>query len=112
MISVDVGMEVEEIAENMGGRIVRAKLGKVHEKLRDIPGALLGAEPWKLIDPEWGLWVDGIYEAALIARILSSTNKSLKDLFEELPSIPALGFHSPFPVTRRRRGFTLFSGRK
>jgi phosphoglucosamine mutase len=90
VVSVDVGMEVEEIAEKMGGRIVRAKLGKVHEKLRDIPGALLGAEPWKLIDPEWGLWVDGIYEAALIARILSTTDKSLKDLFEELPFYPSI----------------------
>ena len=89
VVSVDVGLEVEEIVESMGGRIVRAKLGKIHEKLRDIPGALLGAEPWKLIDPEWGLWVDGIYEAALIAKIASSSKKRLVDLFRELPFYPS-----------------------
>lgn len=54
VVSVDVGLEVEEIVERMGGRLVRSKLGKLHEKLRDTPGVLLAAEPWKLIDPSWG----------------------------------------------------------
>jgi len=89
IVSVDVGLEVEEVVENMGGRLVRSKLGKIHERLRDAPGAVLAAEPWKLIDPEWGLWVDGIYEAALISKITIESRKSLREMLRELPFYPS-----------------------
>ncbi len=89
IVSIDVGLEVEDVVEKMGGRLVRAKLGKTHEKLREAPGALMAAEPWKLIDPSWGPWVDAIYQAALLVKISLETGKKPLDLVEELPFYPS-----------------------
>ncbi len=90
IVSVDVGLEVEEVVENMGGRIVRAKLGKTHEKLRESPGAIMAAEPWKLIDPEWGPWVDGIYQAAFLVRMSMLEGMPLDRLIEQIPFYPSI----------------------
>ena len=89
IVSVDVGIEVEEVVEAMGGKLVRAKLGKLHEKLKEVPAALLAAEPWKLIDPSWGPWVDGIYQAALIAKIAIEERATPLDLLMRLPFYPS-----------------------
>lgn len=89
IVSVDVGLEVEEIVEAMGGKLVRAKLGKLHEKLKEVPAALLAAEPWKLIDPSWGPWVDGIYQAALITKIAIEERATPLDLLMRLPFYPS-----------------------
>jgi phosphoglucosamine mutase len=88
IVSVDVGNSVTDVVEKYGGRIVRSKLGKIHEKLLEHPGALLAAEPWKLIDPSWGLWVDGIYQAALITKLMMEEGVSLDKLLESIPSYP------------------------
>ncbi len=89
IVSVDVGIEVEEVVEAMGGKLVRAKLGKLHEKLKEVPAALLAAEPWKLIDPSWGPWVDGIYQAAFIAKISMEEKATPLDLLMRLPFYPS-----------------------
>ena len=89
IVSVDVGMEVEEIVESMGGRLVRSKLGKLHEKLKETPGAVVAAEPWKLIDPDWGPWVDGIYQAALVARISMEEGELPASIIRRLPFYPS-----------------------
>lgn len=89
VVSVDVGLEVEEIVERMGGRLVRSKLGKLHEKLKDTPGVLLAAEPWKLIDPSWGPWVDGIYQAALFVQISLEEGEPPASLLQRLPFYPS-----------------------
>ncbi|MEB3846806.1 MAG: hypothetical protein GSR74_02385, partial [Desulfurococcales archaeon] len=47
------------------------------------------AEPWKLIDPSWGPWVDGIYEAALLARISLEEGETLQGLIYRLPFYPS-----------------------
>jgi len=90
IVSVDVGLEVEDVVEKYGGRLIRAKLGKTHEKLRETPGALMAAEPWKLIDPSWGPWVDGIYQAALLVKISMSEGVPLDRLIEQLPFYPSI----------------------
>jgi len=89
IVSVDVGLEVEEIVEKMGGRLVRSKLGKIHEKLKETPGAVLAAEPWKLIDPDWGPWVDGIYQAALVARISLEEGEPPASILRRFPFYPS-----------------------
>ncbi len=89
VVSVDVGMEVDEIIDKMGGRMVRSKLGKLHEKIKEIPGVLFAAEPWKLIDPSWGPWVDGIYQASLLARISLEEGETIQSLIYRLPFYPS-----------------------
>jgi len=89
IVSVDVGIEVEEIVESMGGRLVRSKLGKLHEKLKETPGALIAAEPWKLIDPSWGPWVDGIYQAALVTKISLEEGEPPGSIIRRFPFYPS-----------------------
>ena len=104
IVSVDVGMEVEEIAEKLGGKIVRAKLGKQHEKLKELGSrAVLAAEPWKLIDPSWGPWVDGIYQAALIARISLETGLRPIDIVKALPFYPSARLSIKFSNDRDKK---------
>ncbi len=96
IVSIDVGHAVEEIVDKYGGKLVRWKLGKTHEKLKENPNALLAAEPWKLIDPAWGFWVDGIYQAALLTK-LSIENKGLDNLFKDIPDYPSKRFSVKIP---------------
>ncbi len=96
IVSIDVGHVVEEIVGKYGGKLVRWKLGKTHEKLKENPNALLAAEPWKLIDPAWGPWVDGIYQAALLTK-LSIENNGLDKLFDDIPDYPSKRFSVKLP---------------
>ncbi|HEW63571.1 phosphopentomutase/phosphoglucosamine mutase [Fervidicoccus fontis] len=88
IVSVDVGNSVSDIVEKYGGRLVRAKLGKLHEKLLEYPGALFAAEPWKLIDPKWGMWVDGIYQAIYLTKLMMEEGLSLDGLLSDIPCYP------------------------
>jgi len=85
IISPDVGNSVYDVAEELGGEVVVWKLGKLHEKLEEHPDAVLVAEPWKLIDPTWGPWVDGIYQAAFLLSIVSTRRERLDDIIESIP---------------------------
>ncbi len=104
IVSVDVGLEVQEVVEEMGGRLVRARLGKIHEKLLEEEGAVLAAEPWKLIDPAWGRWVDGIYQAGLITHISMVEGRSIRELLDMLPFYPSarVSFKVPGEAERDR----------
>ena len=89
VISVDVSQAVEEIVERYGGKVVRAKLGKTHEKIKELgKSVIMTAEPWKLIDPDWGLWVDGIYQAALLTKYMIEEGKSISELLLDVPRYP------------------------
>lgn len=85
IVSPDVGNSVYEIAEKYGGKIIVGKLGKLHEKLLENPDAILVAEPWKLIDPQWGFWVDGIYQAAYLLSIVYKHKMHLDDMINLVP---------------------------
>ncbi len=89
--SIDTGRVLDDIVERYNGKIIRWKLGKTHEKLKENPNALLAAEPWKLIDPEWGLWVDGIYQASIIGKLVIENN-ALDELLRDIPDYPIARF--------------------
>ena len=98
VVSIDTSLVVDEVVEKMGGKVVRTKLGKTHEKLVELGGkAILAAEPWKLIDPDWGLWVDGIYQAALITKMLMERGVSVERLLSDIPSYPQSRFSVKCP---------------
>jgi phosphomannomutase len=87
VVSVDVGYEVQQVVERMGGRIVRAPLGRLHEYITG--NTLMAAEPWKLIDPAWGPWPDGIYQSLLIVDEVMRSGASIDELVLSLPSYPS-----------------------
>jgi len=108
IVSVDVGYEVEEVVEKNGGRLVRAPLGRLHEYLASNPDALMAAEPWKYIEPRWGPWPDGIYQALVVADEVMVRGQKFGEVFTKMPSYPSmrLSFVVPGPEERER----LFKG--
>jgi len=85
--SVDTSFCIDQVVKKFGGVVERTKLGKTHVALKK-SGAVMAAEPWKIIDPAWGLWGDGIYSAARIIKMLDEDGGTIKDLFADIPGYP------------------------
>jgi len=86
IVSVDTGKCIDDIAEKYGIHVERYVLGKTHERVKELGSSniLLAAEPWKLIDPYWGPWVDGLWQSALITREIVRTGRSFYRILEEM----------------------------
>jgi len=86
IVSVDTGRVVDHVVERMGGRVERYMLGKTHERVKELgaENVVLAAEPWKLIDPRWGPWVDGVWQAALIIREVVEAGKPFSKILDDL----------------------------
>jgi len=83
VVSVDTGRVIDEVAERHGLKVERYILGKTHERVKENPGVVIAAEPWKLIYPRWGPWVDGILQAALIGKVVVEEGKRFTKILEE-----------------------------
>ncbi|MEZ0393872.1 MAG: phosphoglucomutase [Desulfurococcaceae archaeon] len=92
VVSIDTGKVVDLVAERHGARVTRYKLGKTHELVKSLGrGAVaMAAEPWKFIDTAWGPWVDGVLQAAVVAKILVEEGRRLSKILEErgIPDYP------------------------
>ncbi len=92
VVSIDTGRVVEKIVEKMGGSIERYVLGKTHERVKQLGknNIVLAAEPWKLIDPRWGAWVDGIWQAALLTKTVLEEGLPLAKILDKygIPDYP------------------------
>ncbi len=86
IVSIDTGRVVDEIVEKHGGVVERYVLGKTHERVKEIgaENIVLAAEPWKLIDPRWGPWVDGVLQAALLTREVVREGKPFSKILDEI----------------------------
>ncbi len=89
VVSIDTGRVVDEVVEKLGGTIERYVLGKTHERVKElgVKNIILAAEPWKLIDPQWGPWVDGVWQVALLTKLVVEKGKPLIKILDEY-SIP------------------------
>lgn len=87
--SIDTSNCVEEVVVKAGGRLERAPLGKIHVALRDRQ-AVMACEPWKIINPAWGLWGDGCYSACLLAEMLAEQGGTVRELFSKIPDYPKM----------------------
>jgi len=86
--SIDCGNALKDIVYELGGKLFLTKLGKTHEGLLKYGDVLMAGEPWKLIDPSWGTWVDGIYQAALITKIMMEEGVGIHSLMKQIPNYP------------------------
>ncbi|MEM1680809.1 MAG: hypothetical protein QXT01_01040 [Sulfolobales archaeon] len=96
--SIDCGNSVREVVERYGGELIISKLGKIHEALLSHK-AVIAAEPWKLIDPSWGYWIDSIYQAGLIVKMMIEEGKTLRQLMEDIPNYPQARYSIKVPTT-------------
>lgn len=79
VLSENTSSAVEEEAERIGLKVIRARVGKTFTMLEN-HGGVLALEPSKITDIRWGLWEDGIYAAVLISSVLSSEPNILREL--------------------------------
>jgi phosphopentomutase len=84
IISMNSSSAVEKVAEELGCRVQRSRLGKTFEELYKKRG-IFASEPSKMVDPRWGYWEDGIYTSVLITQFLSEKGLKLSQLLESIP---------------------------
>ena len=70
VLSVNMSNGAKELVEKAGGTVVYAPLGKTYRRMMELNG-VAAAEPWKLIDPAFGLWEDGIYSSLLLLKTIT-----------------------------------------
>lgn len=90
VVSIDCGNAVKDVVEKMGGKLIVYRLGKTYEKVIELGrnNVLLAAEPWKFIEPTWGLWADGVLQATYLTKIMIEEGKPLDDLLNNIPDYP------------------------
>jgi phosphomannomutase len=92
VVSIDTGFVIDEVVERYGGSIERYMLGKTHERVKElgVQNVVMAGEPWKLILPRWGPWVDGILQVAILTKTLVETGKPITKILEEegIPDYP------------------------
>lgn len=82
VLSENTSSAVEEEATNMGSRVVRSRIGKTFAEI-DKEHAIFATEPSKIVNPEWGMWEDGMYAAVLIADAVARDRSLLTVLNSE-----------------------------
>jgi phosphopentomutase len=83
VLSENTSTAVAEEAEKLGLEVLRSRVGKTFAVM-ETEGGAFAAEPSKVVDPEWGLWEDGINASALISSFLSREQGMLSELMEEI----------------------------
>jgi phosphopentomutase len=83
ILSENTSSAVEEEASQMGARVVRSRIGKTFADI-DREKAVFATEPSKIVNPDWGMWEDGMYAAVLIADAITRD----RDLLGLLTSEP------------------------
>ena len=71
VLSENTSSAVAEEAERLGLEVKRSRVGKTFAVLA-AEGGVFAAEPSKVVDPQWGLWEDGINGSALVSGLLST----------------------------------------
>ena len=83
VISENSSSAVAEEAEKLGLSVKRSRVGKTFAVL-EAEGGVFAAEPSKVVDPEWGLWEDGINASAIVSTLLASDRGLLGRTMQEI----------------------------
>ncbi|AAM02106.1 phosphoglucosamine mutase [Methanopyrus kandleri] len=91
-VNVDASMVIDEVVREMGGEVVRTKVGDVHvaAAIRE-EGCVFGGEPngtW--IHPDVHMCPDGPLSAAWMVSLLIEEGRPLSELLAEIPSYPVV----------------------
>ncbi len=85
--SVDMSNGLEDVID---GEVIRWRLGDLHTAyLRSGSRADLVTEPWKIMDPKWGPFFDGIRGSLLFLTAVSEWG-SLRNLMSSIPDYKQL----------------------
>ena len=82
VVSIDTGSRIDHVVEKAGGRVVRVPLGQPHDGIKKY-GAIFAAEPWKLVHPKFGPWIDSFVTMGLLLKLIDEEGKPLSEIVEE-----------------------------
>ncbi len=83
-ISVNTSQSVQNLAEKLGFKVLKARLGKTFLEMKENNG-VFATEPSKVTDASWGIWEDGVYIASKIVQYVSVSSNSLSEIVDTLP---------------------------
>ncbi|WP_456394849.1 phosphoglucosamine mutase [Thermococcus sp.] len=83
--SINTGSRIDKVVEDGGGKVYRVPLGQPHDGIKKY-NAIFAAEPWKLIHPKFGLWIDSFVTMGLLIKLIDESGKSLSELVREIPT--------------------------
>jgi phosphopentomutase len=95
-LSENSSSAVEDEALGLGMKVIRSRIGKTFADIEK-EGAIFATEPSKVVDPNWGMWEDGMYAAALIADAVAR-DRSLLELMNAEPAWHYRQVNLPFSV--------------
>ncbi|WP_456422931.1 phosphoglucosamine mutase [Thermococcus sp.] len=81
--SINTGSRIDEVVEKAGGKVIRVPLGQPHEGIKKY-NAIFAGEPWKLVHPKFGNWIDSFVTMALLIRMIDEEG-NLSKLVSEIP---------------------------
>ncbi len=85
VVSIDTGSRIDHVVEEAGGRVVRIPLGQPHDGIKRYK-AIFAAEPWKLVHPKFGNWIDSFVTMGLIIKMIDEEGPLSKILSENIPT--------------------------
>jgi phosphoglucosamine mutase len=94
--SINTSVAIEDIVKQAGSRVVRTKLGDLHAEMIK-HDTICAGEPGKLIFPEFGRWMDGIFGVGKVLELMTAEGKPLSEIVGEVPDYPMYreNFHCP-----------------
>ncbi|WP_297073413.1 phosphoglucosamine mutase [Thermococcus sp.] len=81
--SINTGSRIDEVVEKAGGKVVRVPLGQPHDGIKRYK-AIFAGEPWKLVHPKFGNWIDSFVTMALLIKMIDE-NGPLSKLASKIP---------------------------
>ncbi|WP_457741696.1 phosphoglucosamine mutase [Thermococcus sp.] len=81
--SINTGSRIDEVVEKAGGKVVRVPLGQPHDGIKRY-NAIFAGEPWKLVHPKFGNWIDSFVTMGLLIKMIDEAG-SLSKLVSEIP---------------------------
>ncbi|CAD5243272.1 phosphoglucosamine mutase [Thermococcus camini] len=85
VVSIDTGSRIDHVVEKAGGRVVRIPLGQPHDGIKKY-GAVFAAEPWKLVHPRFGPWIDSFVTMGLLIKLIDERGPLSQIIREEIPT--------------------------
>ncbi|MEA1905273.1 MAG: phosphoglucosamine mutase [Candidatus Hadarchaeota archaeon] len=98
--SINTSVVIEDIVKQAGSRIVRTKLGNLHAEMIK-HDTIYAGEPGKLIFPEFGRWMDGIFGVGKMLELMTAERKPLSEIVGEIPDYPMHRENFPCPDERK-----------
>ena len=100
--SIDTSACIDDVVLPLSGKIKRVNLGQTYTHLKE-DKVILAAEPWKIIDPLWGMWPDGIYTASKLISLLEKDGSNLNDLLKDIPNYPQMRLNFSCPEATKQK---------